>query len=71
MKDPTPRKTRIVGLGYANYGRLVGWRFVDLETGATIGLRYESRAELLADIDKFASDRGFTDYVRLPQFPKP
>ena len=52
------RPTRVKGLQYNTFGP-GDWRFVDAETQATIGEIYRTRAELMADLDRFAYDRGF------------
>ena len=49
-------ETRQDGLGYVKHGRNT-WRLVDTVTGATIGPVYATKAELLADLDRFASIR--------------
>jgi hypothetical protein len=33
--------------------------FVDAETGRQIGPGYKTKAELLADLERFATERGF------------
>lgn len=46
-------RTRFETLGFTK--RAPGfWRFVDLTTGQTVGLIYQTKAELLADLDRFA-----------------
>lgn len=51
------RQTRFQGLGYEYCGGL--WGFVDMQTDAHIGYWYHSRAELLGDLERFATERGF------------
>ncbi len=50
-------KTRYPELGYAQVMR-GAWRFVDMSSEATIGYNYPSKAELLADLTRFAKDFG-------------
>lgn len=50
-------KTRFPELGFAQVMR-GAWRFVDMSTKATIGYNYASKAELLADLERFAKDFG-------------
>lgn len=50
--------TRYAGLGYRKDAPNL-WRFVDRETNASIGAQYRTRVELLADVERFASERGF------------
>ena len=52
--------TRYPGLGYGHFGRAAGWRFIDTETLATIGMVYPLRSELLADVERFAAELGLT-----------
>lgn len=51
-----------VQIGGAGHGRRVdNWRFVDLSDSssvAQIGPEYKSRAELLADLDRYAAEYG-------------
>lgn len=51
------RPTRIKGLGYAKITATL-WRFYDTETNSSTGPDYLSKAELLADIDRFAKEYG-------------
>lgn len=51
-------KTRFDGLGFANIARGL-WMFIDTSTGAQIGAHYSRKDELLADITRFAQERGF------------
>jgi hypothetical protein len=51
-------KTRFSGLGYSSIARGV-WMFMDLDGNAQIGPQYPTKAELLADLYRFASERGF------------
>ena len=53
------RPTRFPELGYRNDGPGL-WRFVDTETGATIGPFYRTKAELLGDLHRFAADYGLS-----------
>ncbi len=45
--------TRFPELGFANVdkGR---WRIIDRSTGSTVGPHYRTKAELMADVDRFA-----------------
>lgn len=64
----TTRPTRFAGLGYMRQDRAL-WRFVDTETGATIGALYRTKAELMADLSTFAAERGFAPVVAAPKAP--
>lgn len=50
------RKTRFSGLSYQRQGKV--WRFLHGETGAVMGAQYQSREELLADLDRYAVVTG-------------
>jgi hypothetical protein len=52
-------QTRFAGLGYTCIWR-GQWMFIDLDGNAPIGPKYPTKAELLADLRQFASERGFT-----------
>lgn len=52
------KKTRFENLGYKKEA-LNQWSFYDLETMASIGPKYHSKDELLADLYRFATERGF------------
>lgn len=52
------KKTRFKGLLYRRSPRC-GWSFIDGETHAQIGAWYASERELLADLESFATGRGF------------
>ena len=54
-----PRPTRFVDLGYAPIGRGL-WMFIDQSTGAQIGPQYPTKGQLLASIEAFATERGFS-----------
>lgn len=49
------RKTSTPDLGYARLSYHM-WTFVHLETGATIGPHYDTKAELLADLKRYCSE---------------
>lgn len=53
-------QTRYSELAYTNLTRNL-WRFIDLDGQTTVGPHYGSRAELLADLDRFARDFGATE----------
>jgi len=57
--------TRYPELGYANHAPSL-WRIIDMETGAVIGPHYKSKAELLADLDRYARVFGATAGPALP-----
>lgn len=65
MKKTGISDTRFVGLGYSNYGPK-HWQFVDRDGDAQIGPIYPTKAELLADVENFARDRGFTEHWPAP-----
>jgi hypothetical protein len=48
-------RTRFEPLGYQHVARGL-WRCVDLETGAHVGPQYRTKAELLADLPRYARD---------------
>lgn len=52
-------KTRFENLGFTNCGKY--WSFCDLSSEflATIGQHYRTKVELLADMHRFAEERGF------------
>lgn len=50
--------TRFAGLGFTQVVR-ASWRMVDLSTDAVIGPQYKTKTELLADLPRFAAERGF------------
>jgi hypothetical protein len=52
------KPTRYPSLGYYRWGAC--WQLLDRETEQQIGPTYRNRAELLADLDQFAKDRGLT-----------
>jgi len=52
----TRRPTRFKELGYHEWGA-GNWRFVT-EDGAEVGRSYKTKAELLADLDRYARDYG-------------
>lgn len=47
------KKTRFAELGYDNFGKNC-WRIIDLSNGAAVGPIYRTKAELLADLHRFA-----------------
>lgn len=51
------RKTRYSELGYDNFGPGL-WRIINVETGSETGQHYKTKAELLADLDRFAAEFG-------------
>lgn len=51
------RPTRFPELGYVKDAPDL-WRIVTTEDGARIGPHYRTKAELLADIDRYATDYG-------------
>lgn len=52
------KKTRFTQLGY-KLEAPKQWSIYDLETGASIGPKYTSEIELLADLPRFAFERGY------------
>ncbi len=50
-------KTRYPELGYEQIDKTT-WRFVDLSTGKAIGPYYRNKTELLADLERFATQFG-------------
>lgn len=60
MKKTGISNTRFVGLGYSNYGPQ-HWQFVDRDGDAQIGPIFPTKAELLANVENFARERGFID----------
>jgi hypothetical protein len=51
------RPTRFPELAYINQAAGL-WRIVTTEDGATIGPQYRTKAELLADLDRYAREYG-------------
>jgi hypothetical protein len=51
------RATRYAELGYRKVLPTL-WRIVDMATGAEIGPHYRTKAELLADLARYAKDFG-------------
>jgi hypothetical protein len=51
------KQTRYPELGYANYGRAC-WRIVDRSDNRVVGPIYKTKAELLADLDRYAAVFG-------------
>lgn len=51
-------KTRFINLGYASQAPFQ-WSFYDLSTNESIGPKYPHKDELLADINRFAIERGY------------
>lgn len=52
----TTTKTRFPELSYTHFAG--DWRIVDTDGGAYIGPYYRSRAELLADLERYAAEFG-------------
>lgn len=53
----TNRPTRFLELAYANHGRGL-WRIIATDTGQAIGPHYATKAELLADLNRYATEYG-------------
>jgi len=53
-------RTRYAELAYEQHARDL-WRIIDTETGAAVGPQYKSRAELLADLNRYARVYGVSD----------
>jgi hypothetical protein len=47
--------TRYPELGYQQHGRGL-WRIIDCDGNAAVGPQYHSKAELLADLSRYASE---------------
>lgn len=54
------KATRFSMLGY-KYEAHKQWSFYDLTTNASIGPKYTSEIELLADTNRFAVERGYSE----------
>lgn len=54
---PRLRPTRFAGLSFLSWGG--DWRFASTEDRATLGAIYRTKAELLADAERFAASYGF------------
>lgn len=54
------KATRFSMLGYKKEAP-GQWSFYDLATNASIGTKYTTQLELLADINRFAEERGYTE----------
>lgn len=50
-------KTRYKELNYEQHGKTL-WRIIDSETGSAIGPLYLSKAELLSDLHRYATEYG-------------
>ncbi len=46
--------TRYAQLGYEKQGKI--WRVIDAATGSAVGPQYRTKAELLADLPRYAKD---------------
>jgi hypothetical protein len=61
--DPMVRNTRFDGLGYVPPScNGDAWRFVDMtdpQRNALVGPHYRTKAELLADLERYAKEYGF------------
>jgi hypothetical protein len=64
----TNRPTRYPELAYAKHAANL-WRIVAADTGAAIGPHYATKAELLADLARYAEDYGCA--AAAPATPKP
>ncbi len=64
---PNITRTRYDVLSFSRVER-GSWRFIDSQTQEAIGPSYATRAELLADVESFARDRGFVAATPLHQF---
>lgn len=49
--------TRFAELGYEQHGPKL-WRVVTTDTGSAVGPQYATKAELLADLERYAADYG-------------
>lgn len=64
FRDIHIHRTRYAGLGYANTnpaGKPI-WRVIDLHDegrAATVGEQYQTKDELLADLDRYAKTWGY------------
>jgi hypothetical protein len=56
-QSPPVNKTRFKEIGFMKVAPGL-WRFVDLETGCTIGAHYARKDELLADLARYATEYG-------------
>lgn len=54
------KATRFSMLGYKREAP-GQWSFYDLATNASIGPKYTSQGELLADVNRFAGERGYCE----------
>ena len=57
MTQPAIRPTRFSELGYTMVSPDL-WRLVDMKTRSHIGAHYRSKAELMGDLDRYASIFG-------------
>lgn len=57
MPESTVYRTRFTELGFTNVAPSL-WRFVDLSTGNCVGEQYRTKAELLADLSRYAEFFG-------------
>jgi hypothetical protein len=54
------KKTRFANLGYKREAP-GQWSFYDITTGGSIGSKYSTQIELLADVERFANIRGYDE----------
>lgn len=59
-RDNRTRPTRYPELGYRRVAPET-WRIVDCSTDAAIGAEYRTRAELLADLGRYAAEFGCSE----------
>lgn len=55
IKLADPRPTRYPQLGYRQDFH-DSWRFVDTETGASVGPQYKTKEEMFSDLDRYARE---------------
>lgn len=58
MNNAKIKNTRFTQLAYTCEAPKQ-WSIIDKETSAAIGSKYTSEIELLADIERFANERGY------------
>jgi len=64
----TIHKTRFAELGFTRLEKSC-WRFIDTTTGANVGPFYRSKAELIADMARYAASFGCAEPDALRQLP--
>lgn len=57
---PTQNQTRFLELGYEKHDTHL-WRIICTEDGAAVGPHYQTKFELLSDLERYAKEYGATE----------